>query len=48
MRDAYLDQRSLLEVALHLTDSPCSPLGMNNPPEATLTLFSAPGLRLVR
>jgi hypothetical protein len=48
MLDAYLDDRSLTEVALHLSDSPCSPLGMNNPREATLALFSAPGLRLVR
>jgi hypothetical protein len=48
MLDAYLDDRSLTDVALHLADSPCSPLGMNNPREATLALFSAPGLRLVR
>jgi hypothetical protein len=48
MLDAYLDDRSLTEVALHLAESPCSPLGMNNPREATLALFSTPALRLVK
>jgi hypothetical protein len=48
MLDAYLDDRCLTEVALHLADSPCSPIGMNSPREATLTLFSTPSLRLVR
>jgi hypothetical protein len=48
MLDAYLDERSLTDVALHLAQSPCSPLGMNNPREATLALFSTPALRLVK
>jgi uncharacterized protein DUF6933 len=48
MLDAYLDDRSLTEVALHLTESPCSPLGMNSPREATLALFSTPSLLLVK
>jgi hypothetical protein len=48
MLDAYLDDRSLTEVALHLAESPCSPLGMKSPREATLALFSTPTLRLVK
>ena len=49
MMEAYLeDTPTLLAVALKLAESPCSPLGMKNPREATLTLFSAPTLRLVK
>jgi hypothetical protein len=48
MLEAYLDDRSLTEVALHLADSPCSPLGMKSPRDATLELFSTPTLRLVK
>jgi hypothetical protein len=48
MLEAYLDDRSLTEVALHLAESPCSPLGMQSPREATLALFSTPSLRLVK
>jgi hypothetical protein len=48
MLEAYLDERSLTDVALHLAEAPCSPLGMNSPREATLALFSTPSLRLVR
>ena len=44
----YLDDRPLTEVALHLAESPCSPLGMKSPRQATLTLFSTPTLRLVK
>ena len=32
--EADLDDRSLTDVALHLAESPCSPLGMNNPRDA--------------
>ena len=42
------DEPSLLRVALKLAESPCSPLGMKNPREATLALFSTPTLRLVK
>jgi|CZKU01.1.fsa_nt_gi hypothetical protein len=48
MLEAYLDDRSLTEVALHLADSPCSPLGMKSPRDATLEIFSTPTLRLVK
>lgn len=48
MLEAYLDDRSLTEVALHLAEAPCSPLGMKSPREATLALFSTPTLRLVK
>lgn len=48
MLDAYLDDRSLTEVALHLAEAPCGPLGMKSPREATLALFSTPALRLVK
>jgi hypothetical protein len=48
MLDAYLDDRTLTEVALHLAEAPCSALGMHSPREATLALFSTPTLRLVR
>lgn len=47
MLEAYIDDRSLTDVALHLAESPCSPLGMKSPREATLALFSTPTLRLV-
>jgi hypothetical protein len=46
--DAYLDGRTLVDVALQLAEAPCSPLGMVCPRDATLALFSAPSLRLVR
>jgi hypothetical protein len=48
MLEAYLDDRSLTEVALHLAESPCSPIGMKSPRDATLALFSTPTLRLVK
>lgn len=48
MLEAYLDERSLAEVALHLAEAPCGPIGMKSPREATLALFSTPALRLVR
>lgn len=48
MLDAHLDGRALTEVALHLAESPCSPLGMQTPRAVTVSLFSTPTLRLVR
>jgi hypothetical protein len=48
MLDAYLDERSLTEVALRLAEAPCSPIGMKSPHNATLELFATPALRLVR
>jgi hypothetical protein len=48
MLEAYLSDQSLLGAALKLAESPCSPIGMKSPREATLALFSAPALRLVR
>jgi hypothetical protein len=55
MLEAYLDERPLVEVALHLAESPCSPLGMDSPGRATIALLGQdgsrskqPALRLVR
>lgn len=55
MLDAYLDGRPLPEVAVHLAEAPCSPIGMESPRRATLALFqervrdpSRPALRLVK
>jgi hypothetical protein len=49
MMQGYIDgEPSLLDVALKLAESPCSPLRMKNAREATLTRFSTPTLRLVR
>jgi hypothetical protein len=48
MLDAYLDERSLTDVALKLAEAPCGPIGMKSPRAATLALFSTPALRLVR
>ncbi len=31
MLDAYLDERSFADVALHLANAPCSPIGMECP-----------------
>jgi len=47
MMEAYVEDHSLLELALKLAECPCSPLGMNNPRETTLALFSTPVLRVV-
>lgn len=53
--EVYLDGRSLVEVALHLAESPCSPLKMESPGSATLARFdhvgadrNKPMLRLVK
>jgi hypothetical protein len=55
MLEAYLDERPLVEVALHLAESPCSPIGMESPDRATRALFQRVGpgskqaaLRLVK
>ena len=48
MTEAYAEDHPLMEVALKLAEAPCSPLGMNNPREATMAAFSMPLLRLVR
>jgi hypothetical protein len=40
MLDAYLDERTLTEVALHLAEAPCGPIGMKNPREATVARFA--------
>jgi hypothetical protein len=55
MLEAYLDGRPLPEVALHLSEAPCSPIAMESPRRATIALFeqvrsesNKPALRLVR
>jgi len=48
MLDSYLDGRPLPEVALHLAEAPCSPLGMDRPRDAARELFAAANLRLVK
>ncbi|MGH7269854.1 MAG: DUF6933 domain-containing protein [Polyangiaceae bacterium] len=48
MADGYLQDLSLHDAALKLAEAPCSPLGMNNPREATRARFSVPTLRLVK
>lgn len=48
MLEWYLDRRSFQEVALHLAESPCSPLNMDCPTERTRKLFRTPALRLVK
>lgn len=53
--DYYVDGRPLPEVALHLAETPCSPIGMDSPRRATIELFAKvvqdptrPALRLVK
>jgi hypothetical protein len=48
MLEAYLDGRPLPEVALHLAEAPCSPIGMERPRDLACDFFSAPVLRLVK
>ena len=48
MLEVYLDGRSLPDVALHLAEAPCSPIGMARPRDMARELFSAPALRLVK
>jgi hypothetical protein len=44
--EAYLDGRPLVEVALHLADTPCSPIGWQSPRAATMALFGTVALKL--
>ncbi len=48
MLEVYLDGRPLPEVARHLAEAPCSPIGMERPRDVARELFSAPTLRLVK
>lgn len=48
MLEAYLDGRPMPEVALHLAEAPCSPIGMERPKDVARELFSTPALRLVK
>lgn len=48
MLEAYLDGRPLVQVALHLSEAPCSPIGMERPKDVARELFSAPAVRLAR
>lgn len=48
MLEAYLKERPLVEVALHLADTPCTPLGGKAPLDVTQDVFGAPRLRLVK
>jgi hypothetical protein len=47
MQGYFEDTRSLLDVALKLSEAPCSPLGMKNPRESTRAVLTTPTLRLV-
>ena len=40
MLDSYLGVGSLLEVSLHLAETPCGPLQMNSPREETIRVFA--------
>jgi hypothetical protein len=48
MLEVYLDGRPMPEVALHLAEAPCSPIGMERPMDVARQLFSGPALRLVK
>jgi hypothetical protein len=55
MMPFYVEGQSLLEASLKLAGSPCSPIGMESPLRATLSLFgrlesrpTGPALRLVK
>jgi hypothetical protein len=48
MLGAYVDGRPLPEVALHLAQAPCSPIGMERPKDEARKVFSRPTMRLVR
>jgi hypothetical protein len=43
MLEVYLDRRALPEVALHLAEAPCSPIGMERPKDAARELFAQVG-----
>lgn len=46
--DFYVDGRPLPEVALHLSETPCSPIGMERPRDVAREMFCRPALRLVK
>jgi hypothetical protein len=48
MLGAYLDSRTLTDVAIHLAETPCKPLRWESPRSATAVVFAGPGLRLVK
>lgn len=48
MLDGYLDGRSLVEVALHLSEAPCGPIGMDRPRDRVAALLSSPTLQLLK
>lgn len=48
MLEVYLDGRPLPEVALHLAEAPCSPIGMEKPMDVAHQVFSVPSVALVR
>lgn len=48
MLEVYLDGRPLPEVALHLAETPCSPIGMDRPGNVARELFSVAALSLVK
>lgn len=47
MLDDYFDGRPIIDVALHLAQTPCGPLKGGSPDDATKALFKRPLLRLV-
>lgn len=48
MLSFYPPNLPVLERAVMLAESPCSPIGMDSPKQATVELFGRPQLRLVR
>jgi len=42
MLDSYRGTGTLLEVSLHLAETPCGPLRMNSPREETIRVFALP------
>ena len=48
MLEVYVDRRSLPEVALHLAEAPCSPIGMERPRDVARQVFSTPALHVVK
>lgn len=47
MFGVYMDGRPLPEVARHLAEAPCSPIGMDRPRDVAREMFSQPALRLL-
>jgi len=46
--DAHLDWRALVDISAGLADTPCSPLVLSNPREATVELFRRGSLSVVK